>query len=317
MNNKVDEVHIRQYEVDDNPKDQTKSTDKVDRDGTDFQETPESKLNSSLVSSQGSSAPVDYSSPGRIIVIERIINSGKDRNEQLQKSVDVFVPQRDIGEEAVVVWDAGLVLAYYLERHQITLGLLKSEKRIHVVDVGAGTGVVGLVAASLGANVTLTDLPRYIPLLEEGISANCNLFHEKESINGSRFIRALPLNWGNISQVHDLCRRTNRDGISIGGPPDLILASDCIYFEASIAPLVCTLRELACCTKLTVLVLLSYEDRDYSPKKKKAKENFFALAERYFLIQEIPTKDCHPEYSSDDIKIVKMSLLPTEQKVQN
>ena len=140
---------------------------------------------------------------------------------------------------------------------------------------------------------------------------------EKVWINDSRFIRALPLTWGNVSQVHDLCKKTNKDGITVGGPPDLILVSDCVYVEASIAPLICTLRELACCAKSTVPVLLSYENRDYSPKKKNAKENFFALAERYFFIQEIPTKDCHPEYSSDDIKVVKMSLLPTEQKVQN
>ena len=65
----------------------------------------------------------------------------------------MFIPQRDIGEEAVVVWDAALVLSYYLEKHQIDLELSKSRIEsapLHVVEVGAGTGAVGLVAAALG-----------------------------------------------------------------------------------------------------------------------------------------------------------------------
>ena len=61
--------------------------------------------------------------------------------------VDVQVPQRDVGEEAVVVWDAALVLAFFLEKHQEELRLGHG---IRVVDVGAGTGAVGLVAAALG-----------------------------------------------------------------------------------------------------------------------------------------------------------------------
>lgn len=65
------------------------------------------------------------------------------------RSVDVSVPQKGIGEEAVVVWDAALVLAHFLEVHQVRLGFVNS-KPLHVVDVGAGTGVVGLVCAALG-----------------------------------------------------------------------------------------------------------------------------------------------------------------------
>ena len=47
------------------------------------------------------------------------------------------------------------------------------------------------------------------------------------------------------------------------------------------------------------------------------KENFFALAERYFSIEEVTAEEYHPEYSSDDIKIVKMVLLASEENVQN
>ena len=52
----------------------------------------------------------------------------------------------------MVVWDAALVLAHFLEKHQTEfLGSGEPEKEsIHLVDVGAGTGAVGLAAASLG-----------------------------------------------------------------------------------------------------------------------------------------------------------------------
>ena len=56
----------------------------------------------------------DYSSPSRILQVERKSTS----NEQEFEEIEVVVPQRDFGEEAVVVWDAGLVLAYYLVKHQ-------------------------------------------------------------------------------------------------------------------------------------------------------------------------------------------------------
>ena len=58
----------------------------------------------------------------------------------------VSIPQKNFGEEAVVVWDAALVLSYFLVKNfQKFLG-----KKISVLELGAGTGAVGLVAAALG-----------------------------------------------------------------------------------------------------------------------------------------------------------------------
>ena len=59
----------------------------------------------------------------------------------------VNVAQRLVGEEGVIVWDAALVLAYFLERYQ---KLFRLHEGVHVVELGAGTGAVGLVAAALG-----------------------------------------------------------------------------------------------------------------------------------------------------------------------
>ena len=72
--------------------------------------------------------------------------------------------------------------------------------------------------------VTLTDLPRFVPLLKEGIHLNPKLSHN---------INIQALTWG---EPEDL-----RRSVSLIPPPDLILVSDCIYYEASIQPLISTL----------------------------------------------------------------------------
>jgi len=178
-----------------------------------------------------------------------------------------------------------------LEKHQ-TEFLVSGEPQkesIHLVDVGAGTGAVGLAAASLGAQVTLTDLARILPLLEEGISLNPGLREQ---------VRALPLTWGYAGELGAVCTPT---------PPDLICVSDCVYYEASLAPLVFTLRQLAQPKKAPIL--LSYEHRDYSPDKKRVKEQFFALVEKYFLVTHYSAEDCHPTYSSEDISMMRLDLI--------
>lgn len=89
--------------------------------------------------------PDDQKSSGRPIEVKRTGPDGCHPPE-----VTIIVPQKPIGDEAVVVWDAALVLAHFLEKHQDHLKLHRQGVRKHVIDVGAGTGAVGLTASALG-----------------------------------------------------------------------------------------------------------------------------------------------------------------------
>nr|XP_053641725.1 protein N-lysine methyltransferase METTL21D-like isoform X1 [Cherax quadricarinatus] len=76
--------------------------------------------------------------------------------ESIGKSL--FLSQESEGDTGCVVWDAAIVLAKYLEKQRY---LLEKQRDLdvrpvrlsdcHVVELGSGTGCVGLTAALLGA----------------------------------------------------------------------------------------------------------------------------------------------------------------------
>ncbi|CAE7361980.1 unnamed protein product, partial [Symbiodinium sp. CCMP2592] len=68
------------------------------------------------------------------------------------------------------LWGAALVLCRFLASSSRPPGRYLNGKRI--LELGSGTGAVGLAAASLGADVTLTDLPQVLPLTASNMAAN-------------------------------------------------------------------------------------------------------------------------------------------------
>lgn len=131
----------------------------------------------------------------------------------------------------------------------------------------------------------MTDLDRLVPLLNESISLNESLQHR---------VKAQALHWGDQDQIETFSKN----------PPDLILVADCVYYEASIEPLVDTLASLSSFSRCPIL--LSYEIRDEFEEKRAVKEKFFELARKSFCIKEFETSDCHQDYAADDIKVLRL-----------
>ncbi|KAF9432934.1 Methyltransferase-like protein 21D [Entomortierella beljakovae] len=89
------------------------------------------------------------------------------------------------------IWDAAIVLGKYLERTNI-LGLATSSEStspINILELGSGTGIVGLAAARLlskntcrhGSKVVLTDKENVVPLLQRNLEKNSSDGVELES----------------------------------------------------------------------------------------------------------------------------------------
>jgi len=134
-----------------------------------------------------------------------------------------------------VVWPAAHALAAHLCAHP---DLVRGRR---VVELGAGTGLVGLVAAALGAaEVVLTDLPSTLPLLASNARRNA-------TAGGGR-ARVAELRWGaELAGDFDGCH--------------VVIGCEIVYQhdEDTCAALVDTMWRLA---GPDGLVLIAYEFRD-------------------------------------------------------
>ena len=124
------------------------------------------------------------------------------------------------------IWSSSKVLREFLKENGDAFVLDKN-----VVELGCGTGVVGIYAAKRGQarNVLLTD---------GGSDALLKLAEENASKNGVENISVHKLEWGvgKVSPTLRDCMKTN--------PPDLIVGSDCTYERKSHAAL-CDIRNKA------------------------------------------------------------------------
>jgi len=179
------------------------------------------------------------------------------------------------------MWDSGVVLAKLLEHAVDTLGMQLRGKKC--IELGAGCGLTGCVAALLGANVILTDMNDRLRLLQKNVDENvCAL-----SKIGSA--QVLELNWGDTL-----------DDEFIDPLPDFVFASDVIYNEDAVSQLLHTLREL---TGPTTTVLISGELRNVM-------EAFFKIALDDFSVGRLQESDLHPDYCSPRVAVYVLVRKP-------
>eukprot|EP00092_Neocalanus_flemingeri_P020410 GFUD01022110.1.p1 GENE.GFUD01022110.1~~GFUD01022110.1.p1 ORF type:complete len:213 (+),score=47.08 GFUD01022110.1:60-698(+) len=191
----------------------------------------------------------------------------------------VQVDQKNEGDTGVVVWDAAIVLSKYLETIKDDL------ENKSAIELGSGTGAVGLCAAALGCGrVLLTDLADFVEFLDHNIELNKELFKNQ--------ISAQSLVWGDKDQI---------DQAKANGPFNFILVSDCVFYKESVESLVNTFCNL--CDDNTEIIL-SYEERD-SQMKLEVVKMFFSCMQSYFNWTKVPYEKHHPEFRSEDIQIFR------------
>lgn len=192
------------------------------------------------------------------------------------------------------VWDAGVVLAAYLLCGASGLGCHVDEESRKAtasaprcLELGSGTGLVGLAAAASGrfGRVLLSDLATLLPLVRE------NLQHNAAAIPPGIEAEAIALQWESQSHL----RR-----VRLKGPFDVILGGDLLFRPPVVTPLLGALHELAD-QHTTVLLAASAQ---HSPETLR---DFWSRASQSFRIELLPAEAQAPEYSSPEVLLLRLT----------
>lgn len=203
------------------------------------------------------------------------------------------------------VWPAAHVLAKYLERKFGSRGM----KGYRVVDLGSGTGVVGIVAASLGAVSYLTDQEQLHFLMRENAGfwkrdmMDVRVASETQ-IATVDSATSVPAPSG---AIHVVTYNWGLEDEQLSSPVDIILVSDCVLPKLyPIEPLVAAIDRLSGPETVTIM---SYEHRYYQAFDPRLKFEELAAA-RGLVKTKISQSEQHPIFSADDIEIWELRRQP-------
>ncbi|KAA8612441.1 Methyltransf-16 domain containing protein [Pyrenophora tritici-repentis] len=135
-----------------------------------------------------------------------------------------------IHEPSMTGDDLGLktwAASYLLAKRLVTFGLIPTDaqERLQVLELGSGTGLVGLAMAGLGVDVVLTDLPSICPNLAHNSKLNLDVV----AGNGGTTRTAI-LDWMNPTSCEPLeDDNTIGDAGPIPAKFPVILAADSLY----------------------------------------------------------------------------------------
>ena len=147
------------------------------------------------------------------------------------------------------IWPTACVLSTYLSLHP----RLVRGKRI--VELGSGSGAVGLACAALGASfVAITDVEDALPLIRENVKRNSAVVEAGQGGGGGggAGVEVKPCRWGNAAHIAALLE---------GGRYDVVVACETVYkqCEEVLAAHVDTQKQLMATP--SGISLLAYEYR--------------------------------------------------------
>ena len=188
--------------------------------------------------------------------------------------------QTKVGSVGSWCWESAICLAEYCHDH-----MFDAFRQKRIVEIGSGTGIVGLQLAALGADVTLTDREEYVDLLNYNIQKNQPFF------TGSA--QARTLFWGDeFDQAENWWKDL-----------DFIVVANCVYHSIELDDLVQTICNL-CPESCSTSLLCCYELRNDGIRRL-VDEFHQKLIEKNFTVTSVEQKDLRVKYQNDYNAIVK------------
>lgn len=166
----------------------------------------------------------------------QIVADSHQMERHFLRSVNSSVAIRQLRSQGLSfqLWPAATTLVSLLDDSAAgplssTLAAFSDRERLRILELGSGTGLVGIAAAAaLGADVTVTDLPHVLLNLHFNVEVNAAVVG---ATGGA--VRVAALRWGELEDVE-----------LIGNDFDLVLASDVVYYDHLFDPLLQTLKLL-------------------------------------------------------------------------
>ena len=181
------------------------------------------------------------------------------------------------GKTGLSTWDASVCLAQYFAMNP---GLVEGKA---VIELGAGTGLVGISSAFLGATrAQLTDLEYALGNLRENVKLNA-----MQSSNGA-------LGFPDIEEVVEVQLLDWFSPPSEAAPLfDVIVAADVAWLDHLVSPLVNTIKALM---SSHTIMYLAHQTRSTS-----VDTALFTMLRESYKVEEVV--QYHPDYASEKIKI--------------
>ncbi|KAH9395919.1 hypothetical protein TYRP_020334 [Tyrophagus putrescentiae] len=206
--------------------------------------------------------------------------------EEDEEPPELKILQKWDSDESGVVWDASLLLAKYLERLAASKddGSKKSLfSDAKAVELGSGTGFLGLWLAAMGARVLLTDLPSNLELMGRNLKLNSS--SSTDGLINEDLVSIAAFDWLDDRHI------------------DYFIVSDCLYYKEGIEAIYSLLDWVLGDLQTSAQFLIAYEDRE--DKAEMITQFLIVISHNPALkCTEIPATELHPDYHSPDLHLL-------------
>ncbi|RPD78532.1 hypothetical protein L226DRAFT_610430 [Lentinus tigrinus ALCF2SS1-7] len=180
------------------------------------------------------------------------------------------------GDTGSVLWHASVDFAEAVLRqvHQkVPDGFLSPEtlSEVHVVELGAGTGLLSIVLSPFVRHYTVTDIPELVPLIRKNVGHNlatgvsatspqkaAGKHSSPPPLLTSSNVTATALDW---VQLHN-APASLRAKLAPDDPADVVLVVDCIYHPSLLPALLTTIDHLTVPGRTAVIVVVELRAED-------------------------------------------------------